>query len=135
MPCGRKQWEDHINCHNPGCDLRTWLFEDVDITSPPFSTAYPDLKDLAEYPDRNTIRRNVAYKCNDFLSINRCRRMPGFESFQQEMSANLLTDVDPGLVDFEKGDFRLKPDSRVFRCIEGFQPIPVELIGPRKQSW
>ncbi len=130
MPCGRKQWTDHIN-GIPSDYVHTWLYKDTDVTAPPYSTAYPDLKDLHEYPDRNVIRRNVAFKCNEFLSINRCRRREGFESFQQEMSANLLTDVDPGLVNFEKGDFRLKPDSRVFRIVAGFEPIPVELIGPR----
>lgn len=131
MPCGRKRMVDHVHGRTPGCDyVRGWLFEDVDITAPPYTTQYPEIRHIEEYPDRNTIRRNVAYKCNEFLSINRCRRGPGFESFQQEMSANLLTDVDPGLVDFEREDFRLKPDSRIFRCIEGFQPIPVELIGP-----
>jgi hypothetical protein len=128
MPCGRKQWEDHINA------FQQWLFKDVDVAAPPYSIAYPDLKDLKEYPDRNVIRRNVAYKCNDFLSINRCRRMPGFESFPQEMSANLLMDVDPGLMDIEKEDFRFKPDTAIYRRVPGFEPIPVELIGPRKVS-
>ena len=130
LPCGRQQWVNHIRGRSPGCDnVRKWLFEDVDITAPPYTTQYPELKEIEEYPDRNTIRRNVAYKCQEFLSINRCRG--GDESFQPEMSANLLTHVDPGLVDEKKGDFRLRPDSRVFRIVAGFEPIPVERIGPR----
>ncbi len=134
MPCGRKQMVDHVHGRTPGCDyVRTWLFEDINISAPPYTTQYPEIKDIEEYPDRNVIRRNVAYKCNDFLSINRCRRQPGFESFQQEMSANLLTDVDPGLMDIEKEDFRFKPDSAIYRRVPGFEPIPVELIGPRRR--
>jgi len=128
LPCGRQQWVAHIH-GIPSDYVRKWLFEDVDITAPPYTTQYPEVKELEEYPDRNTIRRNVAYKCKDFLSINRCRG--GDESFQPEMSANLLTNVDPGLVDMEKEDFRLRPDSRVFRIIAGFEPIPLERIGPR----
>lgn len=130
LPCGRQQWVAYIHGQMPGMDyVRKWLFEDVDITAPPYTTQYPEVKEIEEYPDRNTIRRNVAYQCKDFLSINRCRQ--GNESFQPEMSANLLTYVDPGLVDMEKEDFRLRPDSRVFRIIAGFQPIPMERIGPR----
>jgi hypothetical protein len=131
MPCGRKQWEDFLN--GIPCDyVHTWLYKDTVVTEPPYRTAYPDLKDLKEYPDRNVIRRNVAYKCNEFLSINRCRRQPGFESFQPEMSANLLTDVDPGLMDIEQEDFRFKPDTEIYRRVPGFEPIPVERIGMKR---
>ncbi len=126
MPAGREQWEDFLHGRLPGCDyVREWLFEDVDVTAPPYTTAYPALHDLDEFPDRNTIRHNIAYKCSEFLSVNRCRRRDGFESFEQEMTGNLFTDVDPGFVDFDDGDFRLRPDSKVFHRIPGFRPIPI----------
>jgi parallel beta-helix repeat protein len=37
--------------------------------------------------------------------------------------------ADPGFVDPENGDFRLKPDSPAFKL--GFQPIDISSIGPR----
>lgn len=36
---------------------------------------------------------------------------------------------DPGFVDLAGGDLRLRPDSRVFKDLPGFQPIPFEKIG------
>lgn len=38
-------------------------------------------------------------------------------------------DEDPGFVDLAGGDLRLRPDSRIFRDLPGFQPIPFEKIG------
>ena len=32
-------------------------------------------------------------------------------------------------MDFAKGDFRLKPDAKVFKDLPGFQPIPFDKIG------
>ena len=37
--------------------------------------------------------------------------------------------ADPLFVDVENGDYRLRPESPAFSL--GFQPIPVEKIGPR----
>ena len=36
---------------------------------------------------------------------------------------------DPGFVDYAKRDYRLKPDSEVFRRLPNFKPIPFEKIG------
>ena len=45
---------------------------------------------------------------------------------------NWVTTVDPGFVDYQAGDFRLRPDAEVFEQISGFVNIPFEGIGPRK---
>ena len=42
---------------------------------------------------------------------------------------NLSYAGDPGFVDFAKGDYRLKPDAKVFKDLPGFQPIPFDKIG------
>ncbi|MCX5684848.1 MAG: hypothetical protein NT049_14345 [Planctomycetota bacterium] len=36
---------------------------------------------------------------------------------------------DPGFVNAAKMDFRLRPDSAVFKKLPGFKPIPMEKIG------
>ena len=36
---------------------------------------------------------------------------------------------DPGFVDYANRDYRLKPDSEIFRLLPGFKPIPFERIG------
>lgn len=36
---------------------------------------------------------------------------------------------DPGFIDFANDDLRLRPDSRVYREMPGFVPIPVEMAG------
>lgn len=42
---------------------------------------------------------------------------------------NIVYDGDPGFVDLAKSDFRLKPDSQVFKDLPGFQPIPFDKMG------
>ena len=42
---------------------------------------------------------------------------------------NIAYPVDPGFSDLAKFDLRLRPDSRVFKDLPGFKPIPFEKIG------
>jgi hypothetical protein len=42
---------------------------------------------------------------------------------------NLTYDTDPGFVNMNQFDFRLKPDSRVFKDLPGFQPLPIDKMG------
>ena len=44
-----------------------------------------------------------------------------------ELPGNLITDEDPQFIDPQKGDFRLRDDSRAFGL--GFEQIPVDRIG------
>jgi len=43
--------------------------------------------------------------------------------------SNFVTSDDPGFVNAQARDFRLKPDSPVFARIPGFQPLPLEKMG------
>lgn len=43
--------------------------------------------------------------------------------------SNIEYPNDPGFVDMEKYDFRLKPDAQLKKDLPGFEPIPVEKIG------
>ncbi len=42
---------------------------------------------------------------------------------------NWVTTEDPGFVDFEGGDFSLRPDDPVFRRIPRFKPVPFNRMG------
>jgi len=93
--------------------------EDVDIRKPPYSTRYPALAHLADHPDVNSIWRNVAVNCGAFMIRDGGR---------EDTMDNLTLTGDPGFVAPDRGDFRLKPTSWIFRRT-GFRPIPVEQIG------
>jgi len=42
---------------------------------------------------------------------------------------NLSYQGDPGFANYADGDYRLRPDARIFRDLPGFQPIPFEKMG------
>jgi hypothetical protein len=126
-----------------------WLYRDVDILRPPYRARYPDLFRLAtepEYRSGNRVARNLIWRCphaivetaiatdekgNPDLKDGKWHyltRESGY-SPQLELRDNLTTDEDPGFEDAANMDFRLRPDSRVFRDIPGFEPIPFDRIG------
>lgn len=98
---------------------KTRLYEEVDVTRPPYSTKYPLLAHLEENEGVNEIWRNVVYNCAEFMTRDR-----GI----QDLMDNYVTLQDPGFVDAAKLDFRLKPDAPLLR-MPGFRPIPVDEIG------
>lgn len=99
--------------------------KDIDITKPPFSTAYPDLAKLREGADANRIWRNIVWRCDTFLARGRDNH---------EMVDNLITSGDPGFVDAVRQDWRLKPDAPVLRR-SSFRPIPFHRIGLREDPY
>jgi hypothetical protein len=46
-----------------------------------------------------------------------------------KIDGNLVTNQDPGFVDFSAGNLQLKPTAEVFSKIPGFQPIPFDKMG------
>ncbi len=107
----------------------------VDIRKPPYSTRYPGLQDWLDTladgtivgmrPRRNTFDRNVIVNPEETV------RLVG-KYAQTDIGENLMTRSDPGFVNAEAMDFRLKPDAEVYKALPGFQPIPFEKIGPRR---
>jgi parallel beta-helix repeat protein len=98
----------------------------VNFSSPPYSERYPELAGILEnqpaVPKGNRIEKNIAFG-GPWLELRR----PLVDTVVE--IRNNLTDGDPRFVDLHKGDFRLRNDSPAFRL--GFQPIPMEMIGPR----
>lgn len=111
------------------------LTQSVDIRRPPYSIRYPGLKDWLDTladgttivgmrPRRNTFTRNVLVRYEETIRL--VGKYAGCE-----IGDNYMTQSDPGFVDAAGLDFRLKPDSDVYRALPGFRPIPFEQIGPR----
>lgn len=100
---------------------------------PPYSTRYPELTTILEgtpkAPEGNSIRKNVSWGGKWDGVYKEARPYV-------DITDNMV-DVDPLIMDVEKGDFRLKKNSPAFDF--GFKEIPVEKIGLYKSrtraSW
>lgn len=115
--------------------LRRRLAENVAVDQPPYAERYPGLQNYlrpiveGEEWEGMRARRNV-------LSGNLIVGGPedpvhrmGGEHAQIESLNNYRTTGDPGFVDYEHGNFNLKPDAEVFQRIEGFEALPFDRMG------
>jgi len=107
------------------------LRQDLDITRPPYSERYPDLKELYEAPPTaprfNIVERNVFVRSGSARSPRPTENPAG-----NQLKDNFETKTDPGFVNAAAMDFRLRSDSVVFEKIPAFQLIPLENIGLNK---
>lgn len=115
-PWDDKSWREYLT----GSLWQEKLLKDVDITRPPYTERYPELKGFLNYAGKS--RRNHA-RAN--LVVN-CRKV---STGNWDVTDGLVTDVDPGFVSAAKQNFRLREDSPVFTKIPGFEKIPFEKIG------
>ncbi|HPA16226.1 MAG TPA: right-handed parallel beta-helix repeat-containing protein [Verrucomicrobiae bacterium] len=112
----------------------------VRYKEPPFSTRYPQLVNLLDdepkKPKGNIVRRNIFWQGPG----EDLRRVAAGESVKETWwddidpkirslvrIENNLINEDPGCVDAQAGNFRLRDDSPAWRL--GFQRIPFEKIG------
>ena len=115
--------------HNMQCFEKDGLYYQrlhaVDYKNPPYSERYPTLHgiltDNPAQPKRNLIKNNI------FVNNKKVFRLAGDPDVTIE--DNWETMDDPGFVNPEALDFRLKDNSIVFEKIPGFRPIPHERIG------
>jgi len=101
------------------------LLKDVDITRPPYAERYPELKGFLEFggePRNNHAVANLIVNC------------PKVQTGNWNVTNCFVTDGDPGFVNFAKQDFRLRDDSAIFTKIQGFEKIPSEKIGLRRDE-
>ena len=109
--------------------MRTRL-DSVEHLKPPYSTRYPDLRQLDSYyaegkgipPEGNLIARNIC--CGPWIDL-RWHANPAIVAVQ-----NNMVDEDPLFVDAEGQDFQLRVDSPAYEI--GFKKIPADKIGPRR---
>lgn len=111
-------------------EIRT--LKKVNITKPPYSTAYPQLaKYWQDNPGApaNPIRGNLLYKT----------KLTNAKPAWGPITNNWATNDDPGFVDLKNRNFNLKPDSPVFQKIKGFKAPPFDKMGLQKsfiwQEW
>ena len=120
-----------------GCDFekarktfghgKAMLTQDVDVSQPPYSTRYPEfyqtytgvVNNATNTPLYNRVFNNALIGNNEGVDPS---RYPD----KDYRHHNIEIDTDPGFVNEAAGDFTLRPDSRIFKEIPGFQPIPFE---------
>lgn len=104
------------------------LVKDVDVTAPPYSTRYPDfaktyvgvlVKNDPTTPLANRVFNNALIGNNEGVGPSRYPE-------RDYRHHNIEIDTAPGFVDEAAGNFALRPDSRLFKEIPGFVPIPFE---------
>ena len=83
-----------------------------------YLSRYPRIATMLEEPGINHLWRNVFYKCGMVA-----RQTANIDQFQ-----NGVFEEDPGFVDAENGDFRLRNDAELFQT-SCFKPIPFKRIG------
>jgi len=79
-------------------------------------------------PKGNIIRRNVVVRTRGFKLAGEVRQFGTVKN-------NLQTDDDVGFVDKAAMDFRLKKSSIIYEKVPGFEPIPFDKIGLRKDEY
>jgi Right handed beta helix region len=127
LALGQAPWNDaHWREQLKGKDWQTKLLEQVDITKPPYSDRYPQLKGFmtpSDEPRLNQAYRNVVVDCDALVTGN------------WVLLDNWILDEDPGFLDASALNFKLKEGSAVFGRVPGFKPIPFEKIGLSKDEY
>jgi len=109
------------------CFFPDKLLKEVDITKPPYLMHYPELMNYMD-PLPGALRVNRA-ELNIFV---RCGQLSG-GNWQLPPGLNWSTEQDPGFVNMDKGDYRLRPGADAFKKLKGFTPIPFEQMGLQKR--
>lgn len=98
----------------------------VNYQQPPYTTAYPTLKnyfdDKAGLPKRNYIETNV------FVNT---KMITDGKAEWSDVGKNLTIFGDPGFVNLEKKNLELLPTSEIFKLLPEFKKIPFNEIGIR----
>lgn len=102
----------------------------VGARQPPWSTRYPTLAGLLEgrrdLPTGDRIEENVAVDSQQLLHTSGKKEEFAFCAVSNNIA---LTAAEAGFADPARLDFRLRPDSAVFKALPGFKPIPFQQIG------
>lgn len=119
-PWNDSMWQEYLT----GALWQEKLPKEVDITRPPYSQRYPELRDFLDFagePRRNHASANLIVNCGRVQTGN------------WDVTHSLVTNQDPGFRNSAKLDFRLRADSAAFTEMPGFERIPFEQIGLQRQ--
>lgn len=120
------------------------MYEDlkkVPYTEPPWSTRYPELArildECPQAPLGNEAVRNVSVRSTWRDPEKHCRETSDshIETEYIRLENNFITEQDPGFVDAEKMNFKLRQSSIVYDEIPAFEPIPFDRIGLYKDEF
>ena len=108
------------------------LFEqrlnEINHRQPPYSTRYPELAkywdDNPAFPKRNVVDKNVF--------VRTAKIIKGKKEWLEYSENNFVTQDNPGFENEKEENFRIKKSSEIFTKVPGFQSIPFEKIGPKK---
>jgi len=92
----------------------------------PWKEKYPELLSLLS--DQPAAPKGNVVRCNVCVAGRWDEVYRGARQFVQ-IEDNLITDEDPGFVDRENLDFRLRDDAPLLKKLLCFRPIPFETIG------
>ena len=70
------------------------------------------------------------YENNVIVRAARPFKLDNGEETATSLDTNYITDEDPGFVDFDGRDYRIRPDAPLFKKIPDFVPPPFEKMGP-----
>ncbi len=117
-----------------GWDLLAKI-QQYDYKSPPWSTRYPRLARVMEeeplLPVGNVIVGNVAVDCDKWLNASGdTKKYLDRSTFSDNL---VLEGEDPGFVDRDQQDFRLRDNSVVRQKLPDFPKIPFDKIGLQRE--
>lgn len=115
--------------------LRSTL-QKMNVTQPPWSTRYPALPKILALdlglPHGNLIERNITVACPKQLDLS---------GKKTDFADNTIRDnpdlgaEDAGFLNAAQLDYRLRPDSPIFKKMPAFQTIPFEQIGLQRDAF
>lgn len=116
-----------------GYDLKSRHYQkliSLPFQQPPWSTRFPSLVRLPEIdtriPQENQISGNVVARCPKPEYLN--GKLEEFEASRVGDNA-VFGNEDPGFVNASENDFRLRPDSEVFKRFPQFKSLPPSDMG------
>jgi len=113
-PWGETRWLEQLD--SPV--IRKKIYEDVDIRSEPYLTKYPELKNIRENPDVNTIKNNLVIDCKNLLARDNGRQI---------LENNTVAKKEGKTIE----EFCTLEVLKSY----GLQQIPFEKIGPKNNQW
>jgi len=78
---------------------------------------------------RNAYKKKCVGKKSHYWWTRKPLSLLGGQYATMSSEENFQTKEDPGFVDMQQENFLLKPDSKIFSVIPGFEPVPFDKMG------
>ena len=108
--------------------------QSVNPQQPPWSVRYPALAKLLtgrrDVPTGDVMENNVLVDCKHPLFLAKKEDLI-YSTVRDNL---ILTETEAGFTDAARLDFRLRPDSAVFKKLAAFKPVPFEQMGLQRDA-